>query len=175
MTPLDEPRADALAGRLEKILEACLTVQEEVGAVLGRKRAAMVKMNVGDLQRVNAEMEAVASRWAELEAARGETVRALAGLLGRPASHLGLPELIELSGEPRRARLLELRARLKARAVDVTRANEVNHTLAETSLAYVHDMIRLLTHWGESRATYGRDGKPAEPKSDRKSMIDHVA
>ncbi len=175
MSLLDEPRADALAGRLEKILEACLGVQGEIAGVLARKRAAMVRMDVTELQRINTDMEAVAARWAELEGARRETLRALAGQLQRPPSHLGLPELIEMASEPRRSRLASLRARLKGLAVDVARSSEVNHSLVETSLAYVQDMIRLLTHWGESRTTYGRDGKPAEANSDRKSMIDHVA
>lgn len=173
MTLVVDGRADALLDRLERILEACLGAQQDVETVLDRERVAAVRMDVRSLETVNAEVEAAAARWNELERARRTTVEALAGHWRVRPDRLALPDLLGLVQEPRRGRLAALRARLKGRAASVSRLQSLNRTLVEESLAYVQDMIRLLTRGGEANPTYDRDGKEARGAAAL-SLINHL-
>lgn len=175
MLPIDVPRSEALLDRMERLLEACTSVQTDLARVLAVKRDAMVRMDARALIAANADLEQSTIRWQELESARQETHRALASALQLPPSHVGLPELIEIVGEARRFRLTGLRARLKTAALEVARLNSLNRTLTEVSLDYTRDMIKLLAHWGQNQKTYTREGKQTEKAPDARGLIDHVA
>jgi len=134
-------------------------------ALVQRERGRIVKGELRGLHDVVGKKEAIAKDLAALESTRASLVARLAGALGTSEEELTLARIARLApgeaGETLQALLVEFRS-VVGRLVA---ANDVNRTLLDRSLEFVHGSLSFFRTVACANPTYGKGGRVDESGS----------
>jgi len=163
---------DTSIALLQNVLKEIYNLSERLLDVLGRKRRALVRLDLPELQRLMAEEESLVTALVDLESERGQISRRAAtalGLQGEPS----LMRIAEAAGEPVRGQLSELRGKLRDVAGRVSRLVDLVGNLAAKSVSFFGDMVRMIAGTGMVRTTYTAAGVVSAPRT--RTWVDQKA
>ncbi|MGE5609344.1 MAG: flagellar protein FlgN [Bacillota bacterium] len=143
---------------LETILQQLITEHEKLLRQLEAQQAAMKKLDVRAMEEASDQQQATRLRIAALETRRQLVVNQLATMLRIPAP----VTLTRLAGAmpQARARLLELRDRLKDLTTRISTKAHVSGRLAGAVLGHLNTAVRLLAGAVEQAGLYTKHGVP---------------
>jgi hypothetical protein len=144
----------------EGVLSGLLTAHEELLALAGEQRRAMVRADAVAMESCLRRQEAIAGRIAKLEEERRTLVRLLAG--GQERVQVG--QIAGALPEPTRGRIAALAARLREVLTALQEQNRVLKSAAGSLAAHMdglmHQVARTIGEAGGLHAgTYGRQGR----------------
>lgn len=140
--------------------------------VIKRKRKALVRLRMDELQALSREEEGLMDALVDLDDERAQVAGEAARALGLRENARVL-EIAEAAGEPARSDLVDLRTRLAAAAQKLSRSTKVTARLAEKSVAFFGQMVRSLAAAGMVKPIYTQNGIDATPQG--RALVDQKA
>lgn len=157
---------DSDSSDLERVLAEELAVYEALVQQGERKKAALVGMNLPEVEAATVEEQKLLMALSALAPRRLK-------LMNRKSAEAGLREatLATLAGRlPEGERIAELARRLRSVMRRVQRLNETNRLLIESSLAVVGDLVRIVTESMSDQVSYA-----AAKPSGMRIFLDQMA
>ncbi len=156
-------------------MQAELSVQEQLAALLENKLAAMRDLDVTRLDALS-KVERQVVEQARIAGAKRQhaatvlTQALLGGGNGRAAT---ARELAAAADEPLKSQLLSLAGMLAEAVQKSQRLNRVVDVAARKVLGHVEQVFRMLAQSGREIGLYGRQGR--RPMTEQNSLIDAMA
>jgi len=157
---------------LINLLEGTHDVTTRLLDVIERKRKALVRLRMDELQLLSREEENLMDALVDLDAERVLLASEAAEELGlrRDATIL---EIADAAGDDAGSRLVELRLRLRAAAEQLSRSTKLTARLAEKSVNFFGQMVRTLAAAGMVNPTYTQKGIASAPRG--RTLVDQTA
>lgn len=170
-TPTSAQTRDSLAGELCAILDAMLNEHRAMLAVVERRRAALRKAKIGELNQCVGEESAIAQRIATLDQRREVVIAAILPALGgvpagaargwRPNAEWLAPRIGGKQGE----RLLSTATTLRQVIAELREANASTRYAAETVARHIQGIVRSVEQRLSGSGAYTPRGVVSAPPS----------
>ena len=128
-----------------RVLESLLALHHDLIAVLEREADAMVRHDVGEIEKAVLEEEALVEGIRASEQKRQKVLARMGRNLNTDLTWATLRDIAEISGGEYKGIMLRLRSELQKVAEELAKKNKLKMLLCEQSLAHVRMMLRFLT------------------------------
>lgn len=173
--PPQPPSLQAVAEQLEALLRGMISEHETLLQITGRHRAALAAADREQIDRCVSEQRDAAHRLSLLDGQRNILTRAATAAL-RGALPAGVSPTAAMIAaacpEPQRSRLLDLAARARTVATEVSARQGAVRMAAETLMAHMQGLITQVTQSLSHTGTYARPSAPALASAQVVSMLD---